>query len=163
QLLDALVALRRGDFSVRLPVGAAGTAGSIAQTFNAVMEQNEQLCSEINRIARETGREGRFGGQAEVANSSGGWQELVDHVNEMAGRLTQQVRFISRALTAVAMGQFAYQQPPQADGETAALVRTIEALRANLVAVQERPPGGTDATVLHAWARAGQPIREKGD
>ena len=84
-------------------------------------------------------------------------------MNEMARHLTHQVRLISRTLTALAMGHFAYLQPPHADGEMAALLQTVDALRDNLVALQERLPAGTVTAGLPAWSGPGQPIREKGN
>src|SRR5207244_1685325 len=94
QLLDALNALKNGDFSVRLPAELE----AIAETFNTLMEQLNTLSSEVLRVVSELGPEGKLGGQAEVYNLSGKWADIVDTVNSTAYIQTLQVRQIAHAI-----------------------------------------------------------------
>ena len=102
QLLAGLTAVRGGDFSIRLPEGADPLMNEIAAVFNAMNEQFGVLTSEVTRVAREVGTEGRLGGQAEVPGVGGTWKDLTDNVNSMANNLTSQVRNIAQVTTAVA-------------------------------------------------------------
>src|SRR2546426_158383 len=118
--LRALKAVRQGDFSARLPDHWTGVAGKVADTFNEVVELNQRLASELERlrlaeqfrslaaeatrVAREVGTEGKLGGQADVRDVAGTWKDLTDSVNSMAGNLTAQVRNIAEVTTAVANG-----------------------------------------------------------
>src|SRR5262245_12541716 len=104
QLLAGLTAVRGGDFSIRLPEGADPLMNDIAGVFNAMNEQLGVFTSEVPRVAREVGTEGRLGGQAEVPAVAGTWKDLTDSVNAMAGNLTGQVRAIAQVTTAVARG-----------------------------------------------------------
>ena len=128
QLLDALSALEQGDFTRRLPTGAAGTAGEIAATVNALLAQCEQFASEFNRITREIGDEGRFGGQAEVEGLSGEWKLLIDNLNAMSANLTCQIRDFSQTTHALVNGSTQRRVTVSASGETAELKETINKL-----------------------------------
>jgi methyl-accepting chemotaxis protein len=92
RLLAAITALKNGDLTVRLPEEEAGTAGEIALTFNAFLDQMNAIVSEFNRLSREMGTEGRFGGQAQVSGLDGTWANLTTNVNGMAESLTEQIR-----------------------------------------------------------------------
>ena len=95
QLLAGLSAVRGGDFSTRLPDGQDPLMNEIAAVFNGMNEQLSVFTSEVTRVAREVGTEGRLGGQANVPGVAGTWKDLTDSVNSMAGNLTAQVRNLS--------------------------------------------------------------------
>src|SRR5947207_2153608 len=99
-----------------------------AKTDNTMVDQPARLASEVRRVAREVGTEGRLGGQAEVKGVSGTWKDLTDNVNFMAGNLTNQVRGIARVVTAVANGNLKQKLVLQAKGEIAELADTINAM-----------------------------------
>src|ERR1700723_4156546 len=104
QLLAGMTAVRGGDFSIRLPDGADPLMNEIAEVFNAMNEQLGVFTSEVTRVAREVGTDGKLGGQAEVPAVAGTWKDLTDNVNVMAANLTEQVRGIVKVVTAVANG-----------------------------------------------------------
>src|SRR5438270_242846 len=99
-LLTALIALKKGDFSVPLP----GEFLRTAKTINKMVDQLGSFAAEVTRVAREVGTEGKLGGQAKVKGVAGTWKDLTDSVNSMAGNLTGQVRNIAEVTTAVANG-----------------------------------------------------------
>src|SRR5438132_370937 len=99
QLLGALRAVKRGDFGVRL-----------------LLEQTS-VASEVTRVAREVGTEGKLGGQADVQGVSGTWRDLTDSVNSMAANLTGQVRNIAEVTTAVARGDLSKKITVEVKGE----------------------------------------------
>src|SRR5215475_4226484 len=104
QLLAGLSAVRSGDFSTRLPANGDPLMDEIATVFNGMNDQFALFTSEVTRVAREVGTEGKLGGQAQVPGVSGTWRDLTDSVNAMAGNLTSQVRSIAQVATAVADG-----------------------------------------------------------
>ena len=104
QLLAGLTAVRGGDFSTRLAPTGDPLVDEIAAVFNRMVDQLDQFTSEVTRVAREVGTEGKLGGQAHVPGVSGTWKDLTESVNAMAGNLTSQVRNIAQVATAVAKG-----------------------------------------------------------
>src|ERR671932_811718 len=90
-----------------------------------MVDQLSTFASEVTRVAREVGTEGKLGGQAEVKGVAGTWRDLTDSVNFMAGNLTEQVRGIARVVTAVANGDLKHKLTVEAKGEIAALAETI--------------------------------------
>src|SRR5688572_25414956 len=82
-LLSALTALKKGQPGVRLPVEWTGVAGKVADAFNEVVELNERMASELNRLGRVVGKEGKLSKRAELGDVAGFWQESVDSVNEL--------------------------------------------------------------------------------
>ena len=96
QLLAGLTAVRGGDFSTRLGPTGDPLVDEIATVFNGMADQLDQFTSEVTRVAREVGTEGKLGGQAHVAGVSGTWKDLTDSVNKMASNLTSQVRNLSQ-------------------------------------------------------------------
>src|SRR6266403_1867137 len=125
QLLAALMAFKRGDFSARLPEDWTGVSGKVADTFNAVIEANERLTRELERIVRVVGKEGRLGGQAKVKGVAGTWKDLTENVNLMASNLTSHVRNIAAVTTAVANGDLAKKITVDVRGELLELKDTI--------------------------------------
>ncbi|BFV56492.1 HAMP domain-containing protein [Kitasatospora sp. CMC57] len=128
RLLAGLTAVRDGDFGTRLPDGADGLLGEIAVVFNGMVDQLSRVTSEVTRVAREVGTEGRLGGQADVQDVSGTWKDLTDSVNAMAGNLTTQVRDIAQVATAVAKGDLSQKIDVAARGEILELKETINTM-----------------------------------
>src|SRR5260221_5449556 len=93
-----------------------------------MVDQLNSFASEVTRVAREVGTEGKLGGQAEVRGVAGTWKDLTDQVNLMAGNLTNQVRGIARVVTAVASGNLKQKLAVEAKGEIAALADTINGM-----------------------------------
>src|SRR5207248_10096916 len=93
----------------------------LKNTINTMVDQLNSFASEVTRVAREVGTEGKLGGQAEVGGVSGVWKDLTDNVNFMASNLTTQVRGIVKVVTAVANGDLGEKLQVNAKGEIAAL------------------------------------------
>src|SRR6187399_1476901 len=93
-----------------------------------MVDQLSSFASEVTRVAREVGTEGKLGGQAEVKGVSGTWKDLTDNVNSMAGNLTSQVRGIAKVVTSVANGDLKRKLTVEAKGEIAALADTINGM-----------------------------------
>ncbi|MFE9423693.1 HAMP domain-containing protein [Kitasatospora sp. NPDC006697] len=127
-LLAGLTAVRDGDFGTRLPADADGLLGEIAEVFNGMVDQLSHFTSEVTRVAREVGTEGRLGGQARVPGVSGTWEDLTDSVNAMAGNLTTQVRDIAQVATAVAKGDLSQKITVDARGEILELKNTVNTM-----------------------------------
>ena len=104
QLLRALMAFKRGDFSVRLPDDWIGIAGKIADTFNDVIAKNERLTMELDRIGRVVGKEGRISQRASMTDASNSWADAMRSVNEMIGDLVHPTSEMARVIGAVAKG-----------------------------------------------------------
>src|SRR5205809_1022901 len=97
----------------------------LKHTINTMVDQLNSFASEVTRVAREVGTEGKLGGQAEVRGVSGTWKDLTDNVNSMASNLTSQVRGIAKVVTAVANGDLKRKLTVETKGEIAALADTI--------------------------------------
>ncbi|MFC8721562.1 HAMP domain-containing protein [Kitasatospora sp. NPDC057198] len=127
-LLAGLTAVRDGDFGTELAEDADGLLGEIATVFNGMVDQLSRFTSEVTRVAREVGTEGRLGGQAVVPGVSGTWADLTDSVNAMAGNLTTQVRDIAQVATAVAKGDLSQKITVAARGEILELKDTVNTM-----------------------------------
>ncbi|WP_442937701.1 HAMP domain-containing protein [Nonomuraea sp. SBT364] len=123
-----MTAVRDGDFGTRLPADADGLLGEIASVFNGMVDQLSTVTSEVTRVAREVGTEGRLGGQADVPGVSGTWKDLTESVNAMAGNLTDQVRSIAEVTTAVAEGDLSQKVTVDARGEILELKNTVNTM-----------------------------------
>src|SRR5258706_419250 len=97
-------AVANGDLSKKITVDVKGEILELKNTINTMVEQLSSFASEVTRVAREVGTEGKLGGQAQVKGVGGTWKELTDNVNSMATNLTNQVRNIAEVATAVANG-----------------------------------------------------------
>jgi HAMP domain-containing protein len=128
QLLAGLTAVRGGDFSTRLPESGDPLMDQIATVFNGMADQLDLFTSEVTRVAREVGTEGRLGGQADVKGVSGTWKDLTDSVNAMAGNLTGQVRDVAQVATAVAEGDLTQKITVDAKGEMLELKSTLNTM-----------------------------------
>ncbi|MCE0484060.1 MAG: HAMP domain-containing protein [Methylacidiphilales bacterium] len=103
-LLTALTALRKGDFSVRLPIGWDGKAGKIADAFNEVVECNEKMAKELERMSRMVGKEGKINQRASIGEVSGAWADSIASVNTLIGDLVHPTSETARVIGAVAKG-----------------------------------------------------------
>ncbi|WP_286899716.1 HAMP domain-containing protein [Thermocrispum sp.] len=128
QLLHGLRAVRDGDFSTRLPRVDDPLMDEMGTVFNGMVDQLTRFTSEVTRVAREVGTEGKLGGQAEVPGVSGTWKDLTDSVNAMAGNLTDQVRDIARVATAVANGDLTQKITVDVKGEVLELKDTVNTM-----------------------------------
>ncbi|MGH3433194.1 MAG: HAMP domain-containing protein, partial [Thermocrispum sp.] len=128
QLLEGLRAVRDGDFSTRLPRVDDPLMDEMGTVFNGMVDQLAQFTSEVTRVAREVGTDGKLGGQAEVPGVSGTWKDLTDSVNAMAGNLTDQVRDIAQVATAVANGDLTQKITVDVKGEILELKNTINTM-----------------------------------
>jgi signal transduction histidine kinase/CheY-like chemotaxis protein/HAMP domain-containing protein len=128
QLLAGLTAVRGGDFSRRLALTGDPLVDEIATVFNGMADQLDQFTSEVTRVAREVGTEGKLGGQAHISGVSGTWRDLTESVNAMAGNLTTQVRNIAQVATAVAKGDLTQKIGVEAQGEILELKTTLNTM-----------------------------------
>src|SRR6202789_2764490 len=128
QLLAGLTAVRGGDFSRRLAPTGDPLVDEMASVFNGMAEQLDQFTSEVTRVAREVGTEGKLGGQAHVPGVSGTWKDLTESVNAMAGNLTTQGRNIAQVATAVAKGDLTQKIGVEAQGEILELKTTLNTM-----------------------------------
>ena len=103
-IAEVTTAVARGDLSRKITVDVSGEILQLKETINTMVEQLRSFASEVTRVAREVGTDGKLGGQAQVEGVSGVWKELTESVNEMAGNLTAQVRNIAEVTVAVANG-----------------------------------------------------------
>ncbi|HEX6349037.1 MAG TPA: HAMP domain-containing protein [Candidatus Dormibacteraeota bacterium] len=120
-----VTAVANGDLSKKITVDVSGEILELKNTVNVMVDQLNAFASEVTRVAREVGTEGKLGGQAEVPGVAGVWKDLTDNVNSMAGNLTDQVRGIAGVVTAVAQGDLRRKLTVEAKGEVAALAETI--------------------------------------
>src|SRR5215469_7911073 len=128
QLLAGLTAVRGGDFGTRLALTGDPFVDEIAAVFNGMAHQLDVFTTEVTRVAREVGIEGKLGGQANVPGVSGTWKDLTESVNAMAGNLTTQVRSIAQVATAVATGDLTRNIAVDAQGEVAELKDNLNAM-----------------------------------
>jgi signal transduction histidine kinase/HAMP domain-containing protein/DNA-binding response OmpR family regulator len=124
-IADVTTAVARGDLSKKITVDVKGEILALKDTINVMVDQLNGFASEVTRVAREVGTEGKLGGQAQVPGVGGTWKDLTDNVNLMATNLTNQVRGIADVVTAVAQGNLRRKLTLDAKGEIAALAETI--------------------------------------
>src|SRR5207248_2711994 len=121
-------AVANGDLSRKITVDLSGGTFELKNTINTMVDQLNSFASEVTRVAREVGTEGRLGGQADVKGVGGTWKDLTDSVNFMAGNLTSQVRNIADVSTAIARGDLSKKITVDARGEILELKNTINTL-----------------------------------
>jgi HAMP domain-containing protein/CheY-like chemotaxis protein len=124
-IADVARAVATGDLSRKITVDAKGEVLDLKATLNTMVDQLNAFASEVTRVAREVGTEGRLGGQASVEGVRGTWKELTDNVNQMASNLTNQVRDIAEVTTAVARGDLTRKITVDAKGEILELKNTV--------------------------------------
>ena len=103
-IAEVTTAVAKGDLSSKITVDVKGEILELKNTINTMVDQLNAFGSEVTRVAREVGTEGKLGGQADVPGVAGTWKDFTDSVNQMAGNLTAQVRNIADVTTAVANG-----------------------------------------------------------
>src|SRR3982750_1508612 len=124
-IAEVTTAVARGDLSRKITVDVRGEILELKDTMNTMVDQLNSFASEVTRVAREVGTEGRLGGQAQVPGVAGTWKDLTDNVNFMASNLAAQVRNIAEVATAIARGDLSRKLTVKAKGEVAALAETI--------------------------------------
>jgi HAMP domain-containing protein/CheY-like chemotaxis protein/signal transduction histidine kinase len=127
-IADVSTAIASGDLSKKITVNVSGEILLLKETINTMVDQLRSFASEVTRVAREVGTEGRLGGQANVPGVAGTWKDLTDSVNSMAGNLTAQVRNIAEVTTAVARGDLSRKITVDVKGEILELKNTINTM-----------------------------------
>src|SRR2546428_11458346 len=127
-IAEVTTAVANGDLSKKITVDVRGEILDLKNTINGMVDQLNAFASEVTRVAREVGTEGRLGGQAYVLGASGTWRDLTDNVNQLAANLTTQVRNIADVTSAVQKGDLSRKITVEAKGEIAELNDTINAM-----------------------------------
>ncbi|MBB5539595.1 HAMP domain-containing protein [Rhizobium giardinii] len=124
-IAEVSTAIANGDLSKKITVTVSGEILELKETINTMVDQLNAFASEVTRVAREVGTEGRLGGQANVRGVAGTWKDLTENVNSMAGNLTSQVRNIADVSTAIANGDLSKKITVDVKGEILQLKETI--------------------------------------
>ena len=127
-IADVTTAVARGDLSRKITVNVKGEILELKETINTMVDQLNSFSSEVTRVAREVGTEGKLGGQAQVPGVAGTWKDLTDNVNFMASNLTGQVRNIADVTIAVANGDLSKKITADVRGEVLQLKETINTM-----------------------------------
>jgi signal transduction histidine kinase/DNA-binding response OmpR family regulator/HAMP domain-containing protein len=131
-IADVTTAVANGNLSKKITVDVKGEMLELKNTINTMVDQLNSFASEVTRVAKEVGTEGKLGGQARVEGVSGLWRDLTDNVNQLAANLTNQVRAIAEVATAVTRGDLTRSITAEALGELAALKDNINEMIRNL-------------------------------
>src|SRR5208282_4170893 len=124
-IAEVATAVARGDLSRKITVDVKGEILELKDTLNTLVDQLRSFASEVTRVAREVGTDGKLGGQAQVPGVGGTWKDLTDSVNSMASNLTGQVRNIAEVSTAIASGDLSKKITVNVSGEILLLKETI--------------------------------------
>ena len=127
-LAEVTIAVANGDLSKKITVDVRGEILQLKEAINTMVDQLRSFASEVTRVAREVGTEGKLGGQALVRGVAGTWKDLTDSVNSMASNLTGQVRNIAEVATAVAQGDLSKKITVDVSGEILQLKETINTM-----------------------------------
>ncbi len=127
-IAEVTTAVATGDLSKKITVDVQGEILELKDTINTMVDQLRSFASEVTRVAREVGTEGKLGGQADVRGVAGTWKDLTDSVNSMAGNLTAQVRNIAEVTTAVANGDLTKKITVDVQGEILELKNTVNTM-----------------------------------
>ncbi|MBB3593198.1 hypothetical protein FHX08_003601 [Rhizobium sp. BK529] len=127
-IAEVSTAIANGDLSKKITVTVSGEILELKETINTMVDQLNAFASEVTRVAREVGTEGRLGGQANVTGVAGTWKDLTENVNSMAGNLTSQVRNIAEVSTAIANGDLSKKITVDVKGEILELKETINTM-----------------------------------
>ena len=131
-IAEVTTAVANGDLSKKISADVKGEFLELKNTVNAMVDQLNRFASEVTRVAREVGVEGKLGGQAQSAEVAGVWKDLTDNVNQLAANLTNQVRAIADVATAVTEGDLTRQVGVEASGEVAVLKDKLNEMIRNL-------------------------------
>ena len=137
-IADVTTAVASGDLSRKITVDVKGEILELKNTINTMVDQLNGFASEVTRVAREVGTEGKLGGQAQVPGVAGTWKDLTDNVNSMASNLTGQVRNIADVATAIANGDLSRKITVDVKGEILELKNTINTMVDQLNAFASR-------------------------
>ena len=127
-IAEVTIAVANGDLSKKITVDVRGEILQLKEAINTMVDQLRSFASEVTRVAREVGTEGKLGGQALVPGVAGTWKDLTDSVNAMCGNLTDQVRNIAQVTTAVARGDLSRKITVDVKGEILELKNTINTM-----------------------------------
>ena len=127
-IAEVATAVARGDLSRKITVDVKGEILELKDTLNTMVDQLRSFASEVTRVAREVGTDGKLGGQAQVPGVAGTWKDLTDSVNSMASNLTGQVRNIAEVSTAIASGNLSKKITVNVSGEILLLKETINTM-----------------------------------
>src|SRR6188474_2773592 len=127
-IANVTTAVARGDLSRKITVDVRGEILELKDTINTMVDQLNSFASEVTRVAREVGTEGKLGGQAQVPGVAGTWKDLTDNVNFMASNLTAQVRNIADVATAIAGGDLSKKITVNVSGEILQLKETVNTM-----------------------------------
>ena len=127
-IAEVATAVASGDLSRKITVDVRGEILQLKEAINTMVDQLRSFASEVTRVAREVGTDGKLGGQAVVPGVAGTWKDLTDSVNAMAGNLTAQVRNIAEVTTAVARGDLSRKITVDVKGEILELKETINTM-----------------------------------
>ena len=127
-IAEVTTAVARGDLSRKITVDVKGEIAELKDTINVMVDQLNAFASEVTRVAREVGTDGKLGGQAQVPGVDGTWKDLTDSVNSMAGNLTAQVRNIAEVATAIAGGDLSKKITVDVRGELLNLKETLNTM-----------------------------------
>jgi HAMP domain-containing protein/CheY-like chemotaxis protein/signal transduction histidine kinase len=127
-IAEVATAVARGDLSRKITVDVKGEILELKDTINTMVDQLRSFASEVTRVAREVGTDGKLGGQAQVPGVGGTWKDLTDSVNSMASNLTGQVRNIAEVATAIASGDLSKKITVNVSGEILLLKETINTM-----------------------------------
>jgi HAMP domain-containing protein/CheY-like chemotaxis protein/signal transduction histidine kinase len=127
-IAEVSMAVARGDLSRKITVDVKGEILELKDTINTMVDQLRSFASEVTRVAREVGTDGKLGGQAQVPGVGGTWKDLTDSVNSMASNLTGQVRNIAEVSTAIASGDLSKKITVNVSGEILLLKETINTM-----------------------------------
>src|SRR5262249_30408388 len=116
ELLKALRAFKRGDFSVRMPMNLTGVDGEIAQAFNDVVELEEAKAAEIARVADQGGKEGQLAQRMNIPGASGGWGGVIEAMNTLIADVSYPMAEVARVITSVAKGDLSHTMMLEVDG-----------------------------------------------
>jgi len=131
-IAEVTTAVANGDLSKKISIDVQGEFLELKNTVNAMVDQLNAFASEVTRVAREVGVEGKLGGQAQSTEIGGVWKDLTDNVNQLAANLTNQVRAIADVATAVTEGDLTQQVTVDAEGEVAVLKEKLNEMIRNL-------------------------------
>jgi len=127
-IAEVATAIASGDLSRKITVDVRGEIQQLKETINTMVDQLRSFASEVTRVAREVGTEGKLGGQAAVPGVAGTWKDLTDNVNSMAGNLTGQGPNIAAVATAIANGDLSRKITVDVRGEILELKETINTI-----------------------------------
>ena len=127
-IAEVTIAVANGDLSKKITVDVRGEILQLKEAINTMVDQLRSFASEVTRVAREVGTDGKLGGQAIVPGVAGTWKDLTDSVNAMCGNLTDQVRNIAQVTTAVARGDLSRKITVDVRGEILELKDTINTM-----------------------------------